>query len=492
MEHLFFGLAIALVIGFEFVNGFHDTANAVATVIYTNTLKPVYAVVWSGIWNLIGVLTSSGTIAFAIIALLPVELIVKASSGQGLVMILALLTSAIIWNLGTWYLGLPVSSTHSLIGAITGIGIAHSFVSAEPWWDGINWLKTQEILLSLVISPLAGFLGAVLLFLIAKALIKKEELYTAPEDKVPSMWVRGILILTCTGVSFAHGSNDGQKGMGLMMLVLIAILPSLYSLNMDTSPQAIAQLVATSNAVIPIFESQTKNSTHNQNFEHSRDRLIDFLKPQGQINENIWEALITESQVITESLLNNRNFLDLAASERHELKNDIDLVASTITKLNKQKKLANIPEQNILIDYRKQLEQISKFIPYWVKITIALALGLGTMIGWKRVVVTVGEKIGNEHLNYAQGASAELITMTTISAADYFGLPVSTTHILSSGIAGSMVANHSGLQMNTLKNLLLAWVLTFPVCTILGFSTYAISLFFMQMPIKNAILMNLV
>lgn len=490
MEYLFFGLAIALVIGFEFVNGFHDTANAVATVIYTNTLKPVHAVVWSGIWNLIGVLTSSGTVAFAIIALLPVELIVNVSSGQGLVMTLALLSSAIIWNLGTWYLGLPVSSTHSLIGAIMGIGIAHSFVSAEPWWDGINWLKTQEVLLSLVISPLAGFLGAALLFLAAKGLIKQDELYTAPEDKVPSLWVRGILILTCTGVSFAHGSNDGQKGMGLMMLVLIAILPSLFSLNMDTSPQAIAQLVATSNAVIPILESQTRNYTHDQSSQQSRDHLIDFLKPQGQVNKDIWQALIAESQVITKSLVNNHSFLDLEASDRHELKNDIDLVASTITKLAKQEKLANIPEHSLLLDYRKQLDQISKFIPYWVKITVALALGLGTMVGWKRVVVTVGEKIGEEHLNYAQGAAAELITMSTISAADYFGLPVSTTHILSSGIAGSMVANRSGLQMNTLKNLLLAWILTLPVCTILGFSTYVIALFLMQMPMKSAIFIN--
>jgi len=330
----------------------------------------------------------------------------------------------------------------------------------------------------------------VLLFLVAKGLIKQDELYTAPEDKVPSLWVRGVLILTCTGVSFAHGSNDGQKGMGLMMLVLIAILPSLFSLNMDTSPQAIAQLVATSNAVIPILESQTSNYTHDRSFQQSRDQLIDFLKPQGQLNKDIWEALIVESQVITKSLVNSHSFLDLAASDRHELKNDIDLVTSTITKLAKQEKLANIPEQSLLIDYRKQLDQISKFIPYWVKITVALALGLGTMVGWKRVVVTVGEKIGEEHLNYAQGAAAELITMSTISAADYFGLPVSTTHILSSGIAGSMVANRSGLQMNTLKNLLLAWILTLPVCTILGFSTYVIALFLMQMPMKSAIFIN--
>ncbi|MFN9647933.1 MAG: inorganic phosphate transporter, partial [Pseudanabaena sp.] len=228
MEYLFFGLAISLVIGFEFVNGFHDTANAVATVIYTNTLKPTYAVVLSGICNLLGVLTSSGTVAFAIIALLPVDLVVHSSTSQSLVMAIALLLSAIIWNLGTWYLGLPVSSTHTLIGSITGIGIANSVINSfssanSYWWDGINWLKMQEILISLVISPLLGFCGAAILFLTAKYLIRQEELYTAPKENVPSLWVRAVLVLTCSGVSFAHGSNDGQKGMGLMMLILVAI-----------------------------------------------------------------------------------------------------------------------------------------------------------------------------------------------------------------------------------------------------------------------------
>ncbi len=491
MEHLFLGVAIALVLGFEFVNGFHDTANAVATVIYTNTLKPVYAVVWSGIFNLLGVLTSSGTVAFAIIALLPVELLTDASSTQSTVMILALLISAIIWNLGTWYLGLPVSSTHSLIGAITGIGLTNSLLNSAinstvelNWWNGINWSKMQEILLSLLISPLAGFGGAAILFLIARALLKQEELFTAPEENVPSFWVRALLVLTCTGVSFAHGSNDGQKGMGLMLLILVGILPSTFALNLDASPQAIAQLVATSNAVIPVFAQQINiPNIPELSLENSLGELTRFLQPQGQVSENTWRSLITESQIIAEKLANNRSFGDVLESDRRQIRNDLYLVASAITKLEKQHQLTNIEQDNLLIDYRNQLDQIIKFIPYWVKISIALALGLGTMIGWKRVVVTVGEKIGKEHLNYAQGATAELVTMTTISAADYFGLPVSTTHILSSGIAGSMVANRSGLQMNTLKNLLLAWVLTLPCCILLGFGTYAIGLFVIHKPV---------
>ncbi|PZV15018.1 MAG: anion permease [Pseudanabaena sp.] len=479
MEYLFLGLAIAFVIVFEFVNGFHDTANAVATVIYTNSLKPTYAVVWSGICNLLGVITSSGAVAFSIVALLPVELLISNDSSQSLIMVLALLTSAIIWNLGTWYLGLPVSSTHSLIGSISGIGLANSVLSTENnWWDAINWIKMQEVLISLLISPMIGFCGAALLFVIAKSLIKKENLYTAPTEEPPSFGIRAMLILTCSGVSFAHGSNDGQKGMGLMVLVLVILLPSTFSLNMHTSPQEISQLVATSKAAIPVFSSQLQQpSIHNLIFENAQLELTNFLKPQGQADENTWRSLASESQLIGKSLSMSNSFIDIAEGDHIQIRTDIYLVANTITKLENQKKLANLDEQSLLIDYRNQLDKTIKFIPYWAKITIAIALGFGTMIGWRRVVVTVGEKIGQEPLNYAQGAIAELVTMTTIGTADYFGLPVSTTHILSSGIAGSMVANQSGVQTGTLKNLLLAWLLTLPVCILLGFGTYTISLF---------------
>ncbi len=484
MEYLFLGLAISLVIGFEFVNGFHDTANAVATVIYTNTLKPTYAVIWSGICNFLGVLTSSGAVAFSIVSLLPVELIVNVASWQSFVMVTSLLSSAIVWNLGTWYLGIPVSSTHTLIGAIIGIGIANSaFATGSNWWDGINWIKLQEVLISLVVSPLIGFCAVFILFLIAKSQIKQEELYAAPKDNIPPFRVRVALILTCTGVSFAHGSNDGQKGMGLMMLILVGILPSIFSLNMHTSHQAIAQLVATSQAVVPVFASQLRqSSTHNLilenvQFENGQAELTNFLKPQGQMDENTWRSLLSKSQLIAKNLSMHNNFVDIKDRDRYQIRANMYLVANTITKLEKQQKLANLDRKSVLIDYRNQLDKTTKFIPYWVKITIAIALSSGTMIGWKRVVVTVGEKIGQEPLNYAQGAIAELVTMTTIVTADYFGLPVSTTHILSSGIAGSMVANQAGVQTNTLKNLLLAWFLTLPVCILLGFGTYTISLF---------------
>jgi inorganic phosphate transporter, PiT family len=157
---LFLLLALALALSFEFVNGFHDTANAVATVIYTHTLKPVYAVVWSGLWNLIGVLTSTGLVAFSVVSLLPVELVLNVGSGAGFAMVFSLLISAIIWNVGTWYLGLPASSSHTLIGSIMGVGLANSLLSGKVFGEGVNWAKAQEVFSSLLFSPIMGFVAA--------------------------------------------------------------------------------------------------------------------------------------------------------------------------------------------------------------------------------------------------------------------------------------------------------------------------------------------
>jgi PiT family inorganic phosphate transporter len=477
MEYLFLALALGLALAFEFVNGFHDTANAVATVIYTNTLKPNIAVIWSGCWNLIGVLTSSGAVAFGIVALLPVELVLNVGSGAGFAMVFALLISAIIWNLGTWYLGLPASSSHTLIGSIMGVGLANSMLSpGHVFGEGVNWSKTQEVFSSLIISPIVGFIGAALLLLLAKALIKRPELYRSPEHgQAPPTWIRGLLILTCTGVSFAHGSNDGQKGMGLIMLILVGILPGLFALNMDADSGTIAQLVATSNSVIPVLQQKAPGTSLNS--QSITDELSSFLKPTGEANDKTLAALAAESRTIGDKLTGKTSFNQLSKEELGSLRTDMYLVAGTIGKLEKQKKFTEPKQKEVLSSYKTQLDKVTKFIPNWVKFAVALALGLGTMIGWERIVVTVGEKIGKDHLTYAQGASAELVAMTTIGAADYLGLPVSTTHVLSSGIAGTMAANRSGLQADTLRNIMLAWVLTLPVCVLLGSATYAGGLF---------------
>jgi PiT family inorganic phosphate transporter len=469
---LFLMLALGLALSFEFVNGFHDTANAVATVIYTHSLKPWVAVIWSGLWNLMGVLVSTGAVAFGVVALLPVELVINVGSGAGWAMVFALLISAILWNLGTWYLGLPASSSHTLIGSIMGVGIANSMLSSHVFGEGVNWAKAKEVGSSLLISPIVGFVCAGLLLLLAKALIRRPELYHAPDqDKGPPHWIRGLLILTCTGVSFAHGSNDGQKGMGLIMLILIGILPGAYALNSKLAQNDITKIVAYSQAARPLLEKHAPADPLTP--QAANEALSAFLKTTGKASDTTFAALAEESGILAGQLQGKTKFADLSRDDRKTVRSEMYLVQSAIDKLAKQNKIADPQEKTQLIDLKKELEKATKFIPDWVKVAVAIALGLGTMIGWKRIVVTVGEKIGKSHLTYAQGASAELVAMCTIGAADYFGLPVSTTHVLSSGVAGTMAANKSGVQMDTMRNLLLAWVLTLPVCVFLGAATFA-------------------
>ena len=469
-------LALGLALAFEFVNGFHDTANAVATVIYTHSLRPVTAVIWSGLWNLAGVLVSSGAVAFSITALLPVELVLNVGSAAGFAMVFSLLVSAILWNLGTWFFGLPASSSHTLVGSIMGVGLANSLLSSGyVFGEGVNWEKTRETGLSLLISPVVGFCCAALLLWAAKSLIKKEALFRPPEkDAPPPLLIRMLLILTCTGVSFAHGSNDGQKGMGLIMLILVGILPGVYALNMSTPQNALASIVVSAGKVNGMLHS--KGALSENDAKDAEAHLSAYLKADDATSDRTLGALVAVNRKIINRLDKKRSFTDLSAVDRQRLRSDFYLAAETIRKLEKQGTLKQWGTANTMTAYADQLNDVSRFIPGWVKLSVALALGLGTMIGWKRIVVTVGEKIGKEHLTYAQGACAEFVAMTTIGAADGFGLPVSTTHVLSSGIAGTMAANNSGLQMPTLRNIALAWLLTLPVCMFLGGALFAFAL----------------
>jgi inorganic phosphate transporter, PiT family len=471
---MFLLLALGLALSFEFVNGFHDTANAVATVIYTHSLKPWVAVIWSGCWNLIGVLTSSGAVAFGVLALLPVELVLNVGSGAGFAMVFALLISAIIWNLGTWYLGLPASSSHTLIGAIMGVGLANSWLSGNhEFGEGINWAKATEVGTSLLLSPIVGFSCAALLLLLCKALVKRPELYAAPDkDKAPPMWIRGLLVLTCTGVSFAHGSNDGQKGMGLIMLILVGIVPLSFAVDLNTSPASITDLAATTQTISFQMDRHSPGIAMS-GYQVAADEVSAYMKTNGKVNPRTFAAIGTKCREISEILTGKTSLNQLSADQRRVLRSDLYLTSEGLGKLIKQKQLPDAAEKKSVADLKKNMDKVTKFIPSWVKFAVAVALGLGTMIGWKRIVVTVGEKIGKEHLTYAQGASAELVAMATIMAADQYGLPVSTTHVLSSGIAGTMFANRSGLQTETLRNLLLAWVLTLPVCVLLGAGIFA-------------------
>jgi PiT family inorganic phosphate transporter len=474
---IFLVLALGMALSFEFVNGFHDTANAVATVIYTHTLPPWVAVIWSGCWNLIGVLTSTGAVAFSIVALLPVELVINIGSATGFAMVFALLISAIAWNLGTWYLGLPASSSHTLIGSIMGVGLANSMLAKGHFFgEGVNWHKVTEVFTTLLVSPIIGFVCSALLLWLMKAIFRQPALYAAPaKDTPPPKPIRALLVLTCTGVSFAHGSNDGQKGMGLILLILVGILPGAYALNMGANSADIHKLGTSAANVAPALDAQASGSP--VSLADAPNVLSDYLKTTGVVTDKTYAAVAVVNHAVADDLTGKSSFHDFPESDVKTLRARIYLLGSAIAKLKSQNLIKDPTESSAMAAYKSELTDATQYIPPWVKFAVAISLGLGTMIGWKRIVVTVGEKIGKEHLTYAQGASAELVAMATIGAADIWGLPVSTTHVLSSGVAGTMAANHSGLQMNTLRNLLLAWVLTLPVCVLLGASAFSAGLF---------------
>jgi PiT family inorganic phosphate transporter len=469
---LFIALLIAL--GFEFVNGFHDTANAVATVIYTHSLPAEMAVVWSGAFNFLGVLTSTGAVAFGIVSLLPVELILQVGSSAGFAMVFALLIAAIIWNLGTWWLGLPASSSHTLIGSIIGVGIANALSRGLDGTSGVDWSKATEIGYALLLSPLVGFVFSALLLLALKFLVRNPALYDAPKgNQPPPWWIRGILILTCTGVSFAHGSNDGQKGMGLIMLILIGTVPTAYALNRTPAPSHVESFTAASTAAAAVIEKQAAGY---HVLGDPRPAVTLFVS-QRKISEGTFVSLAALVKEISAQVDQYGSIAKIPATSVGNIRNDMYLASEALRFLMKDKESSlSKADTAILNTYKAELDSATRFIPIWVKIAVAIALGLGTMIGWKRIVVTVGEKIGKSHLTYAQGASAELVAAATIAAADVYGLPVSTTHVLSSGVAGTMAANGSGLQMATIRNLLMAWVLTLPAAITLSATLYILFL----------------
>src|SRR5579863_9766794 len=464
--YLLLGVALLVALGFEFVNGFHDTANAVATVIYTHSLEPHVAVVWSGICNFAGVLVSSGAVAFGIISLLPVELILQVGAGSGFAMVFALLIAAILWNLGTWYFGLPASSSHTMVGSIIGVGIANQLMNPRQGTSGVDWDQALKIGQSLLISPLIGFGIAALLLLFAKMAIKDKRLYEAPVGTdPPPFWIRGLLILTCTGVSFSHGSNDGQKGMGLIMLILVGTVPTAYALNHSVTASQTADFLASSQQTIQVVNKYVKPSAV---VADARDDLTNYIRTR-DFNDNTMLALRQYINDVGNEVAGFKMYANVPNERMANLRNEMYVISESIRLIERGHKTAfTADDDKILTNYKKHLDRATKFIPPWVKVAVAIALGLGTMIGWKRIVVTVGEKIGKDHLTYGQGAAAEITAMFTIGAADWFGLPVSTTHVLSSGIAGTMAANHSGLQWATVRNLAMAWVLTLPASMMLA------------------------
>ena len=464
------GIALIIALGFEFVNGFHDTANAVATVIYTHSMQPIVAVVWSGAWNFVGVVLSSGAVAYSIITLLPVELILQVGSAAGYAMIFALLFAAIIWNLGTWSIGLPNSSSHALIGSVIGVGLANQILApASEHTSGVDWGQAGNVLKALLFSPVAGFVLAALLLLVMKALVRNPALYQSPNGRTPPpLWIRSLLILTCTGVSFAHGGNDGQKGMGLIMLILIGVAPTAYALNRTMPDSSMPAFVQTVQAAEPVLQARAGNAAAAMPVGEARRVVGDALRSRDLDRQQVYSALASISADIVGQVRSYGAISHVPAAATPNMRNDMYLAGDAVRLLLKHGPKFEPAQATALKAYQSALNAGTRFIPTWVKVSVAVALGLGTMVGWKRIVVTVGERIGKQHLTYAQGASAELVAAGTIGLAEAYGLPVSTTHILSSGVAGTMAANGSGLQWSTVRNLAMAWILTLPAAITLA------------------------
>lgn len=436
-------LFIVAVLAFEFVNGFHDTANAVATVIYTNSLKPTVAVVWSGIWNFLGVITGGVGVAMGIVKLLPVNDMMTMPFAESASIIAAVLLAAIFWNLGTWYLGIPCSSSHTMIGSLIGVGIVFFW---RHGGDGVNWGKAQEIGLALLFSPLFGCFAALFLMWFLAKIIKNKAIFKEPErGKEPPAWIRAILITTCTLVSFFHGSNDGQKGVGLFMIVLMIFLPAQFALHKS-------------------FDAESMLTT----VTRVEQKVTATMAKIGKRNE--------AAQEVQEAAVDLKMLLAQQTLDRPAIRKDLQKLTKYLKETTGDKPFFNRQDKAEMKALSEDLSKYYEFAPRWVVLLISIALGIGTMIGWKRIVVTIGEKIGKSHLTYAQGATAELIGASTIALSTVFKAPVSTTHVLSSAIAGTMIAKdgRKNLQRSTLINILTAWVLTLPVTIIVSGGLYYI------------------
>ncbi len=471
--------ALFIALGFEFVNGFHDTANAVATVIYTNALSAPVAVMWAGFCNFLGVMVASGAVAYGIIALLPVELIMNVSSGAGFAMVFAMLIAAILWNLGTWFLGIPASSSHTLIGSILGVGIMNYLMHSGSGASGVDMDQVIKVGKALLFSPLIGFAFAAIVFLLVKTIFKRQlELFQPPEgNKPPPPLIRAILIFTCTGVSFAHGSNDGQKGMGLIMLILIGIVPLAYSLNKNLDSQHIQSFAQLSNQTANVIYTQHDDIAD----EKARAVITQYIQTK-EMTPEVVPALASLTDHLGERVGHYGDLKDIPEAEVSSIRNDMYLSTTAFKRLDKADQLPamSYAEKKTVKEYRSNLDSFLQYIPNWVKVAVALALGLGTMVGWKRIVVTVGERIGKNHMTYGQGMSAELVAMSTIAAADGLGMPVSTTHVLNSAVAGTMVANKSGLNFATVKTILSAWIFTLPATITISGGLYWLFLQFVS------------
>jgi PiT family inorganic phosphate transporter len=440
--------ALIMVILFEATNGFHDAANAVATVIYTKSLGPGQAVVLSGLMNFVGVLVGGIAVAYALVELLPAEVLSPPDGGPAVAMLVSLFVAALLWNIGTWWLALPNSSSHCLIGALIGVALGNAFAHARSVADGVHWAQLWKVLEALAVSPLLGFVLAGALYLLCRRTLHDKNLYKPVGDQPPIWWMRGILILTCSGVSFAHGTNDGQKSIGLIMLTIIGLFPATYALNpgAHVSLKDLASMMQEARPLVVRYGDDEKDQA-----------LAAIRSIEQRARQAAPDAEPTLKPARFEAGLSSP-----VAKERSNVRDDVYRV---ISQLKHAEEVKGISESD-----KKQVEALGKnigraveYAPTWVRLLSALCLGIGTMIGYQRIVKTLGERLGNVHLTPAQGACTELISAILIGTAGFTGLPVSTTHIVTSGIGGTMVSSGAGLRYGMISRIVIAWLITLPV-----------------------------
>lgn len=446
-------VAIFILIVFqEAINGFHDTATAVATVIYSNSMGALPAVIMSAVCNFLGVMIGGTAVAFGLVNLLPVDMVTGIDNLGESSLFLALILTAVIWNFATWWYGIPNSTTHTYIGSILGIGMAHSYLLGRGVMGELNWGQIEKVLAALFLSPVIGFGGAMLVYWIIRAVIRDDRMYRPSEAKVtPPLYVRSLLITGGAGVSLLHGSNDGQKSIGLIFLVMIGLAPGLYGLDHGLHREGYPQV---SEAVTLITETAYE--------------FIDNQQVGKEAGEVLAAALDAQKQLASIAQQDKKDPASITPALRSDIVILYRKLSSFTRQANRTGELSAI-QRDQLNFAGAIINDVVDDVPIWILVVSASALGIGTAIGYKRIVVTLGEKIGKVRMNAAQGTTAQITTVACIGIADATGAPVSTTHVLSSGVAGAMVASKGGLQVSTLSKILLTWVTTLPGTMALSF-----------------------
>lgn len=445
---------IALVIIFilllvqEACNGFHDVGGAIVAVIYSNALKPLQAVLMAASLNFIGVLVGGTAVAFSMVNLLPPGMVAGIDTLPEVSFFLALILSAVIWNLTTWYFGIPNSTTHTYIGAIMGVSFAHALVQNAGVLEGVNWHLGEHVMLALLLSPVLAFVLGLGVYALMKRLVRSEALFKPhdPHGRPPGP-VKGLLIAGSAGISLMHGTNDGQKSIGLMLLVLIGIGPALFGIDRQASPET---LRAAEQAIQSIEQVTRDAAAAMPADDPNRAVVEDAMKRAGQ----------------AKTLFGNIASLnDMPDDQVRALRQELVFLKREASVLSKRGAASGVitPAQATQLKQDKEaLAPLLENVPFWLIVLSAACLGIGTAFGYRRIVRTLAEQMASEPMNAAHGTAAQLTTILSIGAADLTGMPVSTSQLNASGIAGAMKASGATLQGSTLQKIILTWLVTLP------------------------------